>query len=152
MNIVNSFSFSQTIQQVHFFGFHLKEYSGPCLIAVDTYKPLHKNIKNISIQGRIIIDESIKNFKIKWINSDEWNCNYEKKEIKNENDPFLGNIINTQYLGKWEDSKKDCMLEITFTKSQKCIITIYSGKIIDDEYKINTWKKIFTFSINECLN
>ena len=59
--------------------------------------------------------------------------------------PNFGNVVKVTYKGKWTDDNGDCELVIATTENSECVFILRSMKIIDDDYGINTWKKVFRF-------
>ena len=135
----------QTKNQIQFIGFSMREYQRPILVSGDKYKPHFENMGESMEQGRIIINEDAKTFAIKWLNGEEWECKYSKKETKTEHVDLYGDVEKTTYLGKWKDDNIDCMLIIAKTKTSGCLTTLNSKKVVDADYGIDTWKKVFTF-------
>ena len=143
--------FGQSEKKVQFFGYSLMQYKHPAQLYSDKYEAYFENLGEHREQGRIVIDETAKTFTVKWLNGDEWVCKYTKTETKNEKDDWYGNVTRTIYTGKWSDNGYDAMLMITVTSSSGCITTVKSRKVVDTDYGIDTWKKIYTFATGgEC--
>jgi hypothetical protein len=143
----------QTKKQIQFVGYHLVEYKKPVMISEGKYKAYYENMGEAIDQGRIVIDETLKTFTIKWLDGDDWECKFTKKETKNEHDDRFGDVTRTIYTGKWIDDNFDCIMEITTTKSSGCITQLQSKRVVDTDYGIDTWKKTFTFGTGgKCLN
>lgn len=121
------------------------QYQQPVMVSKDKYKAYFENMGESMEQGRIVIDETAKTITIKWLGGDDWNCKIIKKETKNENDDWFGDVVSTIYIGKWINDNTDCLLIIIQTKSSGCITQLKSKKVVDTDYGIDTWKKIFTF-------
>jgi len=145
--------FGQTESKVNFYGYSLVQYKHPVLRYGDKYEAYFENLGEKREQGRIVIDEKAKTFTIKWLNGDDWICKYTNIENKNEKDDWFGQVTRKIYTGKWTDTGHEAMLMITYTNSSGCITTVKSRKVVDTEYGIDTWKKIFTFAAGgECIN
>ena len=143
-------AFGQT-KKVQFFGLNLMQYQQPVRVG-DGYQAYYKNMGDTREQGRIILNETSKTFTIKFLDGDEWIGKYSKITTEKTNDPMLGNVDRVTYKGKWTDDNTDCELVVTTTESSECVFNLRSTKVIDEDYKINTWKKVFRFfNMNECL-
>ena len=143
----------QTKKQIQFVGYSLVQYKQPVMVSNDKYEAYFENMGESMEQGRIVIDETLKTFTIKWLYGDDWECKFSKKETKSEHDDWFGDVTRTIYTGKWTDDNTDCMLVITTTKSSGCITQLKSKKVVDTDYGINTWKKIFTLGTGgKCLD
>lgn len=142
----------QTENKVNFHGYNLVQYKQPVLRYGDKYEAYFDNLGEKREQGRIIIDEKAKTFTVKFLNGDEWICKYTKSETKNEKDDWFGEVTRKTFSGKWTDTGFDAELVITYTTSSGCITKVKSRKVVDAEYGIDTWKKIFTFATSgECI-
>ena len=150
--VISTSTFGQAKKQIQFIGFSMTEYQGPIYVSANKYKAHFENKGESMEQGRIIVNDSLKTFMIKWKNGEEWKCRYAKKETKTVHADFYGDVEKTTYTGKWTDNDSDCMLIITKTKTSGCFTTLDSQKVVDADYGIDTWKKVFTFGTSgKCL-
>jgi hypothetical protein len=146
----SAFAFGQT-KKVQFFGLNLMQYQQPVKVG-DGYQAYYKNMGDTREQGRIILNETSKTFTIKFLDGDEWVGKYSKVTTEKTYDQMLGNVVRVTYKGKWTDDNGDCELIVTTTEKSQCVFNLRSTKIIDEDYGINTWKRVFRFfNINECL-
>lgn len=145
-------TYGQKKEQIYFSGYRLVQYKHPVLVTTDKYDAYFENLGEFRRQGKIILNDSSNSIVIKWIDGEDWIANIKKKEVIEEHDDWFGEVKRTKYLSKWTDIDSDCMLIITETKSSGCITTLKSRKVIDEEYGIDTWRKIFTFAAGgECI-
>lgn len=145
--LISSYSFSQVRKQIDFNGFSMMEYERPILVSGNPsiYKAYYHNSGQSVDRGKIIIDEASKTFILMYINGDVFESKFTKKEIKNEHDQWLGDVERVIYVGKWIQDDADCSLVLTLTKSYGCVTTLNSRKVIDKDYGIETWKRIYTY-------
>jgi hypothetical protein len=136
---------SGQIKKLQFIGCIMKEYQRPIYVSPGKYRASYEQTGETMDQGKIIINEKLRTFTIKWINGDEWECKYSEKETVNEHADFYGDVEKTTYTGKWTNDNMDCILIITKTNSYGCFTTLKSRKVVDVDYGIDNWKKIFNF-------
>jgi major membrane immunogen (membrane-anchored lipoprotein) len=142
----------QNEKVVEFFGYKYAQYNRPVQMPNGEYEPMHSNFDDTYERGRIIINEQDKTFNVKWLRGEDWVCKYNKKESRNETDEWLGEIHVTIYSGKWVDENHEALIAITKTPNGRCIITLRSRKVIDEEYDIDTWSRVFTFiTFGDCF-
>ena len=146
----STLAFGQT-KKVQFFGLNLMQYQQPVRVG-DGYQAYYKNMGDTREQGRIILNETNKTFTIKFLDGDEWVAKYSKVTSEKTSDVMLGNVTRVTYKGKWTDDNGDCELVVTTTESSECVFNLRSTKVIDEDYKIDTWKKVFRFfNMGVCL-
>lgn len=112
------------------------------------------NIEDLLYDGKIELELDKKIFSIKFTNGDELVCNYVSKKVtRNKKDEILGITDETELLGTWQNNGKPCKLVIqTINLEGTCKTSLYSEKVIDNQLKINVWKKKVEFFTNgDCL-
>ncbi len=135
---------SQQNEQVDFWGYTLIEYQQPIKISQNQYEPYYKQVEETNYPyGRIILTKNT--FTIKWINGEDWVAKIQKKETKDEIDSFFKAFKKIIYTGKWIEDNVDCELEITLTETMGCMTVLKSKRVVDENFKINTYKKFFRF-------
>lgn len=141
----------QTKKVVFFYGRGLYEYDHPVQLGNGEYTPYYENMGETFEKGRIIFDSISKSFTIKWLDGEDWIGKYTKVSTIEEVNPTSESKSEITYTGKWSDENILC--ELTIKKSSDgCVFQVKSGKVIDEDYKINAWKKIFTlFTQGQCL-
>ena len=148
--IISLSTFGQT-KVVYFLGYGLYQYQNPVQVDNGEYQAYYQNMGETFEKGRIILDTINKSFTIKWLNGDDWIAKYIKATKKNGYDPIVGDQQETTYNGNWTDDNMECALTIK-NNQNGCVFQVKSGKVKDEDYKIDTWKKIFTlFTQGECL-
>jgi hypothetical protein len=149
---ITSFSvFGQSKKVVYFVGRGLYEYERPVPMGNGEYSAYYSNMGETFEKGRIILDSINKSFTVKWLNGDDWIAKYTKTSTKKDVNPTPQSQSEIIYTGKWTDDNSPCALTIK-KGPDGCIFQIKSGKVIDEEYKMDAWKKVFTlFTQGECL-
>lgn len=162
MKILSFLSFALLIQlaalgqikKVDFAGYNFIKYKSALMSGgphgTYVYQPLYENQGDQYKSGEIILDLKMKYFKIIWAEyGDISNCKFYKVDnlAPENNDKFMGVISKTIYSGgKWENNGIDAILIVSHMKDDKCIITIKSGKVIDEEKQIDCWKEAYMFA------
>lgn len=149
--VTNVSVLGQTKKVVYFLGQGLVEYQRPFPTGNGEYKAYYMNMGETLEQGRIVVDSLNKSITIKWLDGDDWIAKYTKKTIKRDVNPNLQSEDEITYTGKWIDNNNPFALIIN-KGSRGCSFQLKSGKVIDEVYKIDAWKKIFTlFTEGMCL-
>lgn len=149
--ITNLSVFGQAKKVVYFLGQGLFEYQQPIRTGNGQYTAYYKNMGESWDQGRIIFDSLNKSFTIKWLNGDDWIAKYSKTSTKRDVNPTPQSEEEITYTGKWTDDNTPCALIIK-KGPNGCSFQVKSGKVIDEDYKIDAWKKVFTlFTEGKCL-
>lgn len=145
VNIFFNTVVAQNRNQLSFVGYQLAKYDRPVLVRQNEYKAYYKFYEE-SRPGRVIIDEKSKTFSIKWLDGEDWIAKFSNKATRFDKEELYGTVLKITYSGKWIDDNIECALVITKIDESNCIITLKTAKVIDEDYSINTWKKIFTLA------
>ncbi len=139
---------SNAQQTVHFYGGKISQYTSPMKASRnDKYHAYYTN-SDFTEQGRITLNATNKTFIIKWLTGEERTLKYSKIETKH--DAAIGENILC-YIGKWTDDNSQAECHV-MKYANGCVITVYTGRVVDEEYDINDWKAFFTFITSECFN
>lgn len=151
INIFVNTVVAQNRNQLPFIGYQLAKYDSPVLVRQNEYKAYYKFYEEHR-QGRVIIDEKSKTFSIKWLDGEDWIAKFSNKATRFDKEELYGTVLKITYSGKWIDDNIECALVITKIDESNCIITLKTVKVIDEDYSIDAWKKIFTFETGgECF-
>lgn len=151
--LVASTSMAQQIKKVYFSGYQFCQFQQMIQVGYNKYQPMFTNYETYTKSGKIEINEKTKHFKIVWTDGDVWNCKYRTKTITTDRDEAYGNVLITNYSGKWTDEDVECELHILKTVNQGCITNIRSVRINDPDFHTDTWQKFFVFGTKgECFS
>lgn len=128
------------------------EYQRAIQIGDGTWNAYYNNRGQSNERGRVELNETQKKFLVKWQNGDDWLAKFTKKSSEKTYDMMIGHVIKTTYRGKWVDDNIECELAVLTTDDNQCVIELRSGRAVDADKRINTWKKAFRFSnMGQCL-